>query len=100
MWSPECKLNIFYLRLSSPPVKVPEIQSKQVRGSFHIKLSVYFKFGVGGEVRDNNRPSDFSVCALRTCHESSGAQEGSQTMTRSKGSVGRFNDRGLWGSCG
>lgn len=76
---------------------MPEIQSKQVWGSFHIKLSAYFKLGVGGEVRDNNRQSDISVCALRTCHESSGAKEGSQTMTRSKGSVGCFNDRGfMW----
>lgn len=67
----------FFLSASlPPPVKVPEIQSKQVRGSFHIKLSVYFKLSVGGEVRDNNRQSDISVRALRTCHESSGAEEG------------------------
>lgn len=66
----------FFLSASLvPPVKVPEIQSKLVRGSFHIKLSAYFKLGVGGEVRDNNRQSDISVCALRTCHESSGAEK-------------------------
>lgn len=87
---------LFFLSASLvPPVEVPEIQSKQVRGSFHIKLSAYFKLGVGGKVRDNNRQSDISVCALRTCHESSGAEEGSRTMTRSKRGVGCFNGRGL-----
>lgn len=100
MQSPEFRLNFFLSASLHPPVKMPEIQSTQVRGSFHIKLSVYFKLGVGGEVKDNNRQSDISPCALRTCHESSEAQEGSQTMTRSKRSVGRFNDQGLCDSCG
>lgn len=100
MSSSQYRQNIIFSLLSAsllPPVKVPEIQSKQVRGSFHIKLSAYFKLGVGGEDRDNNRQSDISVCALRTCHESSRAEEGSQTMTRSKRSVGWFNDWGfMW----
>lgn len=92
----QAKHFFFFLSASlPPPVKVPEIQSKQVWGSFHIKLSAYFKLSVGGKVRDNNRQSDISVRALRTCHESSGAEEGSQTMTGSKRSVGCFNDRGF-----